>query len=166
MPCLREVTCFIALDWGDEADIYPGAERAIGPIVPQGYYVPKSNVNSNGYLALVDAEEWGLDFLQAYKRDCENVVIDEEYSPVERVFEKPNGQRLGAYVRMPGGEYEFGELLALLFAEEFADSIAQAWLVFSGQRHPQHDADELIAIVYDGMHELLESQSHRIEAES
>lgn len=66
---------------------------------------------------------------------------------------------------MPGGEYEFGKLFALLLAEESADSTAKAWLIFSGLKHPEHDADELVAIVYDGMHELLEGLSHRMEPE-
>jgi hypothetical protein len=53
----------------------------------------------------VDAEEWGLDFLRAYKRECE----DDEEKTVERVFENGEGERFGAYVRMPNTEYEFGK---------------------------------------------------------
>jgi hypothetical protein len=69
---------------------------------------------ARGYLAVVDAEEWWLESLRAYEHGCEDVVVDEEYMPVERAFEKEDGERLGAYVRMLGGESEYGEWMTLL----------------------------------------------------
>ncbi|GAB1312340.1 hypothetical protein MFIFM68171_02550 [Madurella fahalii] len=150
----EEVLCIGRYDWecpGEEEkfeeEFQAWAEPAIGPVVPDGPYRPKSNVTSRGYFAVLDAEEWGLDFLRAYKRDCNDAVIDEEFTPVERVFEKVDGKRVGAYVRMPGGEYEYG------------------WLIFSGKKHARFDADELIAIIYDGYSELLEGPSHGVEPE-
>ncbi|KAK3903160.1 hypothetical protein C8A05DRAFT_33095, partial [Staphylotrichum tortipilum] len=72
--------------------------------------------------AIVDAEEWGLDVLRAYKRDCDDAVVEE--SPVaERVFEKTDGDRVGAYVKMFGVDFQFG------------------WLILSGKKHAQFDAD-------------------------
>lgn len=37
--------------------------------------------------------------------------------------------------------------------------------MFSGEQHAEHDADELVAIVYDGSYEVLESLYHSIEGE-
>jgi len=37
------------------------------------------------------------------------------------------------------------------------------WLVFSGNKHAEHDADELVALVYDGSYELLEGTAHAVE---
>lgn len=37
--------------------------------------------------------------------------------------------------------------------------------MFSGEQHADHDADELVAIVYDGANERLESLYHTIEGE-
>jgi len=39
------------------------------------------------------------------------------------------------------------------------------WLIFSGSKHPHHDADELIAIVYDGAYEVFEALYHAVEPE-
>jgi hypothetical protein len=119
-------------DWGCggeegefEEEFQKWAEEAIGPVAPQpeGWYTPKSNVMPMGYLAVVDAEEWGLEFLRAYKRDCDDVVVDEEDPPLERVFEKADGERIGAYVRMLAGEHEYGEWKSLTL------SLLAAWLL-------------------------------------
>lgn len=37
--------------------------------------------------------------------------------------------------------------------------------MFSGKKHAQHNADELIVIVYDGACEMLEGLHHAVEAE-
>jgi hypothetical protein len=35
--------------------------------------------------------------------------------------------------------------------------------VFSGKKHAEHDADELIAIVYDGTYEVFAGLYHELE---
>lgn len=37
--------------------------------------------------------------------------------------------------------------------------------MFSGKKHETHDADELIAIIYDGTYEVLEGLYHAVEAD-
>jgi hypothetical protein len=90
------------------------AEPAVGRVVPMDEWDDKRcNVNERAYFMTVDAEEWGLDLLRAYKRECE----DDGEKMVERVFENGEGERFGAYVRMPYTEYEYGKsLLAVSFA--------------------------------------------------
>ena len=39
------------------------------------------------------------------------------------------------------------------------------WLIFSGTKHSEHDADELVAIVYDGSYDVLEGTDHAVEAD-
>lgn len=41
-----------------------------------------------------------------------------------------------------------------------------AWLVFSGKKHQKFDADELIAIVYDGTYEVFQGLYHTVEVEA
>lgn len=38
--------------------------------------------------------------------------------------------------------------------------------MFSGKKHAKYDADELIAIVYDGTYEVLSGLYHEVEADS
>ena len=38
--------------------------------------------------------------------------------------------------------------------------------MFSGKKHAEFDADELIAIVYDGMYEVLAGLYHEVETDS
>ncbi|KAK4166937.1 hypothetical protein QBC43DRAFT_332137 [Cladorrhinum sp. PSN259] len=122
------------------------AEPAIGPVVPHESYTPKSNVTPRGYFAVVDAQEWGLDLLRAYKRDCDDAAV-EGFTPVERIFEMANGEKVGAYLEIPGADYEYG------------------WLIFSGKKHAQFEADELVGIIYDGCMERLEGPTHAVEPE-
>ncbi|KAK4443335.1 hypothetical protein QBC34DRAFT_212291 [Podospora aff. communis PSN243] len=120
------------------------AEEVIGPVpdASDSYEQTHVNLNKSGYFAAIEADKWDLDFLGALKRECEN-----DPAPlVERTFQAGN-QTFGTYLRMPMTEYEFG------------------WLVFSGNKHAQHDADELIAIVYDGAYEVLEGLYHVVESE-
>ncbi|KAK3390160.1 hypothetical protein B0H63DRAFT_519394 [Podospora didyma] len=132
------------------------AEPAVGPCPPPDpeadYYNDPcvSNVKSHGYFVAMDAQGWGLDFLRAYKQECEskgNWPWRRDMSVVERTFRKNTGEAFGAYVRKPS-EYEFG------------------WLIFSGNKHSQHDADELIAIIYDGSYEVLSGLYHDAERET
>ncbi|KAL2132011.1 hypothetical protein VTI74DRAFT_4317 [Chaetomium olivicolor] len=130
------------------------AEEVVGPVVPTEWYTPKMAVREGAYFVAVDVEDWGLDFIRAFKWECE----EDGNLLVERVFERrEGGYRFGAYVRHPYTEYEFGEfirmLVPVLLALELLLTIFSlpyvGWLVFSGEKHAQHDADELIAIVYD-----------------
>lgn len=45
-----------------------------------------------------------------------------------------------------------------------ADPKDLGWLVFSGKKHDKYkEADELVAIVYDGNYEALEGSEHAVE---
>lgn len=135
-----------------EPEFQRWAEPVIGPVPDTGdpYDTPRCNVRKDGYLLAIDEAESGLDFVAAYKRDCDRASHDEDdvrrAQTIETAFRK-DGANFGAYVSMPHTEYELG------------------WLVFSGERHADHDADELVAIVYDGSYEALESVYHSIEGE-
>jgi len=118
------------------------AEGVIGPAPYPSETKPYINVNKGAYFAVIDGEKWGLEFLRAYKQECEG----DPRRLVERTFESA-GQPFGAYVRMPDTEYEF------------------AWLIFSGKKHVEHAADELIGIVYDAAYENFEGLNHALEPE-
>jgi hypothetical protein len=47
----------------------------------------------------------------------------------------------------------------------YANLADTAWLVFSGKKHELYDADELVAIVYDGTYEVLEGLWRSVEEE-
>jgi hypothetical protein len=48
--------------------------------------------------------------------------------------------------------------------EIIANAKGLGWLVFSGKKHNEHkEADELVAIVYDGMYEALAGSEHAVE---
>jgi len=84
------------------------AEQAIGPVPPSdnSFESGKINIKRSGYFTVVDAGRWGLDFLRAFKQECEN-----DPNPlVERTF-KVEEQAFGAYVRLPHTEYELGRLI-------------------------------------------------------
>ena len=49
-----------------------------------------------------------------------------------------------------------------LLAGGFID-IGLAWLIFSGKKHDVHvEADELVAIVYDGTYDVLEGTEYAV----
>ncbi|KAK3319653.1 hypothetical protein B0T19DRAFT_432821 [Cercophora scortea] len=141
-------TSFTAEGRKFESKFQAYAEQAIGPAPPPSEdgvtLVPVvANINYMGYFTAIDADRWDLDYLRAYKHECEA-----DSSPtVERIFEIEGGQAFGTYVRMLDTEMEF------------------AWLIFSGSKHPNHNADELIAIVYDGAYEVFEGLYHAVEPE-
>jgi len=65
---------------------------------------PLAGVKSGGYFIAMDSENFDLDFVKAYKRDCEG----EGNKAHELIFRK-GGNKFGAYVSFPDTEYEFGK---------------------------------------------------------
>ena len=64
----------------------------------------------------------------------------------------------GALTSMPGTEYELGKFGCNLWlgGERYANVVILGWLVFSGRKHEMFpEADELVAIVYDGAYDGL-----------
>lgn len=99
-----------------EPEFQRWAEPVIGPVPDTGdpYDTPRCNVRNDGYLLAIDEAGLGLDFVTAYKRDCDRGFRDEDDvhrgQTMEKVFRK-DGANFGAYVSMPHTEYELGELL-------------------------------------------------------
>ncbi|KAK4139103.1 uncharacterized protein C8A04DRAFT_16156 [Dichotomopilus funicola] len=131
-----------------EPEFQQWAEPVIGPNDPDHFQ--QCNVRKGGYLVAADEAGFGLDFVAAYKRDCESGFLNshDRYNtfPIERVFRK-NGANFGAFLGMAyAEEYDYG------------------WLVFSGEQHPDHGVDELVAIVYSNEH--IEGTYHFLEGDS
>ncbi|KAH6618406.1 hypothetical protein B0J18DRAFT_278437 [Chaetomium sp. MPI-SDFR-AT-0129] len=131
-----------------EPEFQQWAEPVIGPNNPDHF--EQCNVRKGGYLVAADEANFGLDFVAAYKRDCESGFLNshDRYNtfPIEKLFRK-NGENFGAFLGMAyAEEYDYG------------------WLVFSGEQHPDHGVDELVAIVYSNEH--IEGTYHFLEGES
>lgn len=65
---------------------------------------PLAGAKSHGYFIAMDSENFDLDFVKAYKRDCEG-----EGNKAHEVIFAKGGNKFGAYVSFPYTEYEFGE---------------------------------------------------------
>ncbi|KAJ6075683.1 uncharacterized protein N7446_003460 [Penicillium canescens] len=112
-----------------------------------------------GYMMVLDAEEFSPDLVDKVSRDYEPSQMQEIFSPIrntlsnniqERIFMKPTGKQtmegFGTFVSMEDTEYEFG------------------WLVFADKKHDDFpEADELVAIIYDGVYDLLEGYNFAVE---
>lgn len=73
-------------------------------------------MQTGGYLIAIDEANFGLDFVAAYKRDCDrdtrsDVDVDRT-ATLEKVFRR-SGANFGAFLSMPRTEYETGGLLSL-----------------------------------------------------
>lgn len=66
-------------------------------------------VRKGGYFIALDAADFDVEFVKAYKRDCDK----ESDKPVEMVFCK-GGERFGAFVDHTRVEYELGKSFSLL----------------------------------------------------
>jgi hypothetical protein len=85
----------------------------VDPVSSPWYYAAPSTgtagVRKSGYFIAMDTENFDLDFVKAYKRDCE--VEDKKVREV--VFSKGE-KRFGIYVgHRPLGGYEFGKYLII-----------------------------------------------------
>ncbi|KAK0634003.1 hypothetical protein B0T14DRAFT_534019 [Immersiella caudata] len=139
----RDVVYIGRYDWSHhtrstlDAEFQEWAEPVIGAIPDNGgnpYERLSCNVQKGGYLIAVDEENFGLDFVDAYKRYCDRGFRDmcnRDYSEdnVERVFRKEG--------------VNFGTFLSKAYTRE-----DYGWLVFSGEQDAKHSVDELVAIVY------------------
>ncbi|MCJ1464545.1 hypothetical protein MMC07_003158 [Pseudocyphellaria aurata] len=95
----------------------------------------------HGFMLAMDADRFSPDFLKPFLQECPN------RGGPERIFRQAeSSDGFGAFVSMPKTEYEF------------------AWLLFSGKKHETFgEADELVAIVYDGLYRGLEGHTFAVE---
>lgn len=91
------------------------AELVIGPIPePRDQYDDATcNVEKNGYFIAIDETQFGLDLVEAYKRDCDRgyrSLADERHMEpnLERVFRK-NGANFGTFLSMAHSAEDYGE---------------------------------------------------------
>ncbi|KAK2754819.1 hypothetical protein FQN54_006712 [Arachnomyces sp. PD_36] len=126
-----------------------GATRKVpdDPDFPEFCDAEYLNYRGMQHFCAIDAEEFSPEFVTSYVRDCP------QGEEVERIFSREgDGQgtkrKFGTYVTSVWTEYEF------------------AWLVFSGKKHSKFtEEDELIAIVYDSVYDLLEGDRFAVEPE-
>ncbi|KAH8656017.1 hypothetical protein BGZ60DRAFT_567871 [Tricladium varicosporioides] len=138
------------LEWSQawKEDETPATEKESSePLVTSYPGDEQQTMKRGGYFIAMDASQFSREFVAAYKRDCESLseIRDPSRAPkvVERVF--INDRKFGICVSDERTEYEL------------------AWLVFSGKKHEEHGADELVAIVYDARYEALEWLWHDVE---
>jgi hypothetical protein len=67
-------------------------------------------VEKGGYFIAMDTQDFDLDFVKAYERDCEGEGIGRSHRPREAIFRK-DGNKFGAHVSFPHTESEFGECI-------------------------------------------------------
>ncbi|MCJ1264911.1 hypothetical protein MMC22_004786 [Lobaria immixta] len=96
-----------------------------------------------GLMLALDADHFSADFMKTFIQDCPN------HGDTERIFlQEGSEDGFGALVSKSDTEYEF------------------AWLLFSGNKHETfREADELVAIVYDGLYRGLESHTFAVESD-
>lgn len=90
----------------DERQFQEWAESAIGPVPSNTEYPVSCNVAKSGYLVVLDAEEFGLEFLNAYQRDCDPFWGG---ASKEMAFLRKDRGAFGAFMSMESTEYEFGK---------------------------------------------------------
>lgn len=69
-----------------------------------------AGVKSSGYFIAMDSENFDLDFIKVYKRDCEGVG-----NKAHEVIFRKGGNKFGAYVSFPHIGDEFGKCLTNFF---------------------------------------------------
>lgn len=94
----------------------------------------------HGLMLALDADHFSADVMKPFIQDCPN------HGDTERIFlQEDSEDGFGALVSKSDTEYEF------------------AWLLFSGNKHETfREADELVAIVYDGLYRGLESHTFAV----
>ncbi|GAB1309805.1 hypothetical protein MFIFM68171_00015 [Madurella fahalii] len=74
------------------------------------------NVHKSGYFIAIDEANFGLDFVAAYKRDCDRgfddiINMNRTGTTLEKTFRK-DGANFGAFLSLPFTEYEYGWLVS------------------------------------------------------
>ena len=75
-----------------------------------------AGVKNGGYFIAMDSENFDLDFVKTYKRNCEGKGHGEgEGNKAHEVIFSKAGNKFGAYVSFLNTEYEFGKCLTNFF---------------------------------------------------
>lgn len=97
-----------------EPEFQQWAEPVIGPVPDARVsgHGTKCNVRKDGYLIAIDEANFGLDFVAAYKRDCDrgfgNTTDVDSAGTIEKVFRK-DGANFGVFLSRRYTSYEYGE---------------------------------------------------------